>query len=92
MTPVQLAEWLLHRIPLAEIAASPTMILSFGSVVNATVAALTESTAALAERLEAAGEGGFLGSSTGSSSPQVACRDPRQLLQQVSASKVFISL
>ncbi|CDJ31735.1 LOW QUALITY PROTEIN: uncharacterized protein EMH_0010070 [Eimeria mitis] len=80
---MELIEWLLHEIPLTEVAASPSMIVPFAAIVNATVAALTEATASLAEKLEAAGGSQVSGPVVvGSSSAPVADRNPRELLQQ----------
>lgn len=82
---LQLVEWLLHRIPLSEIAASPAMIPPFALIVNAASAALIEASAALAERLEADGGDGAARAARAEarSNPEIADQDPRKLLQQV---------
>lgn len=81
---VQLIEWLLHEIPLTEVAASPAMIVPFATMVNAATAALTDATATLAEKLEAVGASDVLGPvAAGSNNTLVADRNPREVLQQV---------
>lgn len=64
------------------------MINPFACIVNATATALTEASASLAERIEAAGEAtnweSFPG---GCTSPAVAERNVRELLQQVGVRK-----
>ena len=80
----QIIEWLLHEIPLTEIAATPSMIVPFAAIVNATTAALTYATASLAEKLEGAEGSLGLGSvMADSNNALVACRNPRELLHQV---------
>ncbi|OEH77233.1 hypothetical protein cyc_05281 [Cyclospora cayetanensis] len=79
---MKLVEWLLHCIPHAEIAASPTMLTPFASMVNTAVAALAEASAALAEKLETAGECDSWVSDRGNYSPPATDRSRRELLQR----------
>ncbi|KAL8273978.1 hypothetical protein Esti_002067 [Eimeria stiedai] len=82
---MDVVEWLLHKIPLGEIASSPALLSPFAAIVNAAAAALIEACAALAEKLEAAGDVASceaIAADGGSSSPQVAGLNPRELLQQ----------
>ncbi|KAL8439496.1 hypothetical protein Efla_001427 [Eimeria flavescens] len=82
---IQVADWLLHRVPLQEVASSAPLLGPFAAIVNAAAGALIEASAALAERLEAAGKNAScdaLLQQPRSSSPQLAGLAPRQLLQQ----------
>lgn len=88
MITLQLVDWLLHRIPFSELAACPSMTNSFACMVNATATALTEASASLAERIESAGDATSWESFPGvCTSPVVAERNVRELLQQVSVRK-----
>ncbi|KAL8438045.1 hypothetical protein ACSSS7_000504 [Eimeria intestinalis] len=82
---IDVVDWLLHKIPLEEIASSPTLLSPLAAIVNAAAAALIEGCAALAEKLEAAGDVASceaLSADGRSNSAQVAGLSPRDLLQQ----------